>query len=124
MTKNVILLAGLPGCGKTTYLCRMCGDGWLIFDDFKANAYENSSAFRKSRKFPALIVALRHGLKCVVADIDFCKAASREEADKAIRYEMGDVALAWRLRGASSLTTHPPANGTSRGGIAPRFRLI
>src|SRR5271167_3336935 len=51
MSEDVILLAGLPGCGKTTHLCQMCGDGWLVFDDFKAKAFCDSSAFRKSRKF-------------------------------------------------------------------------
>ena len=79
---EVILLAGLPGCGKTTHLCQMCRDGWLAFDDFKADAIDGSSDFSKSRKFRALIVALNDGLRCVLADIDFCKTESREEAER------------------------------------------
>ena len=95
MSEDVILLAGLPGCGKTTHLCRMCRDGWLVFDDFKANAFDDSSAFCKSRKFRTLISALHDGLKCAVADIDFCKTKSRAEAERVLRAEVPGVKLGW-----------------------------
>jgi len=97
MSENVILLAGLPGCGKTTYLCQMSQDGWLVFDDYKAKAFDDSSAFRKSRKFRALISALRNGLRCAVADIDFCKTESREEAESVLSAEVPGVKLCWRF---------------------------
>jgi hypothetical protein len=97
MNEDVILLAGLPGCGKTTRLCQMCRDGWLAFDDFKANAFDDCSEFRKSRKFRALIGALRDGLKCAVADIDFCKTESREEAETVLLAEVQGVKLGWRF---------------------------
>jgi hypothetical protein len=75
----------------------MCRDGWLVFDDFKADAFDDSSAFRKSRKFPALILALRNGVRCVVADIHFCKTESREEAESVLRAEvLGSVEIRWR----------------------------
>lgn len=48
----------------------------MVFDDFKALAYEDCSKFRNSRKLSALLAALRNGLSCVVADIDFCDDAS------------------------------------------------
>jgi hypothetical protein len=97
MSGDVILLAGLPGCGKTTHLCQMCWDGWLVFDDFKANAFDNCSEFRKSRKFRALISALRDGLRCAVADIDFCKPESRTEAEKVLLEDVADVKAGWRF---------------------------
>jgi tRNA splicing ligase len=97
MSEDVILLAGLPGCGKTTHLCQMCRDGWLAFDDFKANAFDDCSEFGKSRKFRALISALRDGLKCAVADIDFCKTKSREEAVSVLLAEIPGVKIAWRF---------------------------
>jgi hypothetical protein len=97
MTENVILLAGLPGGGKTTHLCQMCWDGWLVFDDFKAEARDESPEFRKSRKFRTLISALRDGLKCAVADIDFCKTESRAEAEKVLLAEVPSVKLGWRF---------------------------
>ncbi|HMB84628.1 MAG TPA: hypothetical protein VKI40_11330 [Terriglobales bacterium] len=97
MSEDVILLAGLPGCGKTTHLCQMCRDGWLVFDDFKADAIDNSSMFRKSRKFRALISALSDGVKCAVADIDFCDAESREKAESVLLAEIPRVKLGWRF---------------------------
>lgn len=96
-TQVVILLAGLPGCGKTTLLCQMRRDGWLVFDDFKANAFDNSSEFRKSRKFRTLMAALSDGLRCVVADIDFCKTESRAEAQRVLMTDTPDVKIDWRF---------------------------
>ncbi len=95
MNENVILLAGLPGCGKTTYLCQMFTDGWLVFDDFKAMAFNDCSRFRDSRKFRTLITALRDGLKCAVADIDFCSTESRQEAERELLVEVPGVRRGW-----------------------------
>jgi broad-specificity NMP kinase len=38
MAGNIILIAGLPGSGKTTYMDGMRRDGWTIFYDFKDKA--------------------------------------------------------------------------------------
>jgi hypothetical protein len=95
MNEDVILLAGLPGCGKTTYLCQMFREGWLVFDDFKAMAFNDCSKFRNSRKFRALTRALRDGLKCAVADIDFCSTESREEAERELLVEVPGVRHGW-----------------------------
>jgi hypothetical protein len=95
MNEQVILMAGLPGSGKTTHLCQMLRDGWLIFDDYKAQAFEDCSRFGSSRKFLPLISALRCGLRCAVADIDFCKAESREEAEVLLRAIVPGITLRW-----------------------------
>ncbi len=95
-TGNVLLIAGLPGCGKTRYLSELCRDGWLVFDNFKAHAFDDCSAFRKSRNFPALILALRNGVKCVAGDIDFCRTESRAEAESVLRAEVPGVEIGWR----------------------------
>lgn len=90
---EIILLVGLPGSGKTTLLSRMLADGWLVFDDYKAHAFEDCSNFGSSTKFLPLIIALRAGLKCVVADIDFCETESREEAEGLLRAIVPGVQL-------------------------------
>ncbi len=95
MNDGVILIAGLPGCGKTTHLTHMLRDGWLVFDDYKAHACEDCSKFGSSRKFLPLIITLRAGLKCVVADIDFCRTESREEAVDLLRAIVPNVHLGW-----------------------------
>ncbi len=95
MAKNVLLVAGLPGCGKTTYLREMERDGWFVFDDFKARAVDDSPRFQNSRHFPALIARLREGIRCVVADIDFCKTNSRAEAERILGAEISGVEIGW-----------------------------
>jgi broad-specificity NMP kinase len=47
---EILLLAGLPGCGKTTYVKDLRLDGWSDFDDFKSEAVDNSPSFCKSKK--------------------------------------------------------------------------
>jgi len=94
-TAKVLLIAGLPGSGKTTYLCELRRDGWLVFDNFKSHAIDDCSAFRKSRNFLTLIQALRSGVKCVVADVDFCRTESRAEADSVLRAEVPGIEINW-----------------------------
>ena len=95
MTELLILIAGLPGSGKTTRLCQMLREHWLVFDDYKREAFNHSSKFRDSRKFRALVTALRDGVRCTVADIDFCKTESREEAEDILREEVPGLTLRW-----------------------------
>jgi RNase adaptor protein for sRNA GlmZ degradation len=95
MVGEIILIAGLPGSGKTTHLDCMRQNGWTIFDDFKANAYNDSSDFQHSRNYQTLLDALREGQKCAVADIDFCKTSSRDEAEVVLRTQVPDVKLSW-----------------------------
>jgi hypothetical protein len=95
MVGEIILIAGLPGSGKSTHMDSMWRDGWTIFDDFKANAHNDSSAFQHSRNYQILLSALRGGQKCAVADIDFCKTISRDEADVILRTQVPDVKLSW-----------------------------
>jgi hypothetical protein len=97
MNEQLILIAGLPGSGKTTYLCRMLRDGWLVFDDYKAEALEDCSKFGSSRKLLPLISALRASLRCAVADIDFCRTESRHEAEDALREQVPGVSLCWHF---------------------------
>ena len=35
MSAEIILIAGLPGSGKTTYINAREQEGWSIFDDFQ-----------------------------------------------------------------------------------------
>jgi len=89
---KIILIAGLPGSGKTTYIEKLRQEGWSIFDDFKANAYNDSSVFWHSRNYEALISAIREGRKCLVADIDFCNTKSRNEAELILRIQIPGTA--------------------------------
>ena len=75
----------------------MCRDGWIVFDDFKANAFNHSSAFRSSRKLSALLAALRDDLNCVAADIDFCRPEARTEAESVLRSEVPGLDLIWNF---------------------------
>lgn len=92
---EVLMVAGLPGCGKTMYLEELRRDGWLAFDDFKAGAIDNSPSFHKSRKFRTLLASVRDGGRCAVADIDFCRSESREEAENVLGAAVSGLKVRW-----------------------------
>lgn len=80
MKPEILLLVGLPGCGKTAYVDELRREGWECFDDFKSEAINNSPEFKMSSRFQSLLVRLRAGSRCAIADIDFCRTDSRREA--------------------------------------------
>jgi hypothetical protein len=97
MNPSVLMVVGLPGCGKTTYLEELRQDGWSAFDDFKAGAVDDSSMFCKSRSFAALLSSLREGGRCAVADIDFCRSAARTEAESVLRSMVSELQMGWHF---------------------------
>jgi hypothetical protein len=95
MDGEIVLIAGLPGSGKTCYLSEMEEVGWLVFDDYKREG--TSLEFRNSPRFQQLREALNIGSRCIVADIHFCKTESREEAERELGTEIPGVRISWRF---------------------------
>ena len=95
MTAEIMFIAGLPGSGKTIYMTLLRRQGWTVFDDFKADAHNNSSVFWHSRNYEPLLNALRYGQKCIVADIDFCNATSRSDAESTILTNFPALSPSW-----------------------------
>ncbi|MGD0629252.1 MAG: hypothetical protein ABR987_07860 [Terracidiphilus sp.] len=91
----VLILAGLPGCGKTTLIDSLKAKGWSTFDDYKAGALDNCSAFHKSQHFQSLIANLKCGHNCAISDIDFCHAGARAEAIRVLQDEIPGLRVDW-----------------------------
>jgi len=94
---EVLLVAGLPGCGKTTLRGELERQGYSVLDDYKACADDNSPRFWKSRHYDRLLQLLRQGTDCAVADIDFCHADARAEAERTLREQVPSVRVEWRF---------------------------
>lgn len=97
MCPRILLVAGLAGSGKTPYLTRLGAEGWVVFDDFKANSRMNSSHLRNARRCEELIQALRDGRNCVVADMGFCRSRDRDEAESILLQEVPTVTIEWQF---------------------------
>lgn len=97
MSPGVLLVAGLPGSGKTPYLEWLQDQGWEVFDDFKANARDDSPRFRDAPRYDVLVRTLREGHRCAVADLAFCRQADRDEADHVLRQEVPHLVIEWQF---------------------------
>ena len=75
----LMLVAGLPGSGKSTW-CRgvAARTGAVLIDDFKSDAPD--LVFRNALKLPRLARAVAAGRSCIVADIDFTRTDARTDA--------------------------------------------
>jgi hypothetical protein len=94
MSELLILMAGLPGSGKTTRLDKMREEGWRVFDDYKA---DGTGSFQSSARFNELICALGEGSRCVVADIDFCNTDARNQAESIVRGKIPGLDFGWEF---------------------------
>ena len=93
---KAIFIVGLPGSGKTYYVCDLASEiNAEKFDDFKADAIDNCSHFTFARRYEELINKLRSGLDAIISDIDFCKTESRDEARQCIEQQVQGVEFEW-----------------------------
>jgi predicted kinase len=72
---RLIIVIGLTGSGKTTYLEKIKANGEIdyMFDDFHACAAGNSHKIEASKYFNKLSSCLSDRKNCAIADIEFCK---------------------------------------------------
>jgi len=94
---EVLLIAGLPGSGKTFLRAELERQGYVVFDDHKAQAHDDSPHFWKSRHFDTLLLRLREGTRCAVTDIDFCHTRARVEAEATLHERVPVLRLEWRF---------------------------
>jgi G3E family GTPase len=93
MTK-VILIAGLPGSGKSTCIDNNYPDDkYKRFDDYKNKAI--NLKFNSSRHFEKLIENLKNSNDCVLSDIDFCDPKSRTEAQTFLEELVPEATIQW-----------------------------
>jgi hypothetical protein len=73
---TLYIVIGLLGSGKSYYLKNLIkkgnADHTCVYDDYYANAYNNSSLTKDSKYFKALIDNLKGERNCVAVDIAFC----------------------------------------------------
>jgi predicted kinase len=97
VSPRIVLVAGLAGSGKTPYLARLGAEGWIAFDDFKANSRMNLPHLRNAPRYDELIQALRDGRNCVIADMGFCRSRDRHEAESILRKDVPSVTIEWQF---------------------------
>lgn len=81
---NVLMVVGLPGSGKTTYVKNLPDSGYAFFDD-PAVSEENMGKVKK---------AVSEGLDVVITDVYCLSQNAREKAEKVLRYA-GAKCVTW-----------------------------
>ncbi len=89
----MLVVIGLPGCGKAALLAQMQREGYCIFDDFHADA--DAPFVEMSPNFGPLMDALFAGHDCAVSDNAFCVPEYRSEFLKAITSRLRDQSIEW-----------------------------
>jgi len=93
VTPKLIIIIGLPGSGKFCYLEDLCKkrEVQYIYDDFHANAFNDSRKVVGSQHFCALISHLKNGEDCAISDVAFCKNTRLKEVIDETMKEAKDV---------------------------------
>ena len=95
MTK-IIIIAGLPGSGKTEYGKSLEQKGIWFVSDFKKDAIDDNPHFPNSRYYIELFNRLHKGITCAIADIDFCREEAQMEAEDCIRALVPNIKIEWQ----------------------------
>jgi hypothetical protein len=69
---KVIIVIGMPGSGKTTYLRKELGH-LPSTDDYYAGSLDGSFYFNKGRDYEKLKDALSRGEDYAISDVEFCR---------------------------------------------------
>ena len=93
---QLIIVAGLPGSGKTTYLHQLKAAGYIDwhYDDFQDHSRNKSPNPKHSRYYGSLIKHLRYHQTVAVADIRYCTPLHIQELLTALYNTVPHLSLA------------------------------
>jgi len=93
------MICGLPGSGKSHWIEQHKQEFARVIPDFFKNALFNCSdsgrKFWRGRSYPELIVDLRSGKQCCIADVIFCCVEARDAAEKLLREAVPSIEISW-----------------------------
>jgi predicted kinase len=95
---TLIVVAGLPGSGKSTLIKQMQADDpslGLVEGDHMGNSHGHSPRLKDSRHHETLIRDLSAGKNCVIGDIEFVRTEKRRELEDTVRAAAPDVEIKW-----------------------------
>ena len=71
---KLLIVIGLPGSGKTTYIQSFVKDNpeYSVYDDYQGETYNHDSDPRLSKHFGSLVSTLKQAKSAVVSDIRYC----------------------------------------------------
>lgn len=93
---RLIILAGLHGSGKSTFIRKYYPTGFVVFDDLMKNSHGGQPEFRHSQHLNSLVCALEEGKNIVVADVRFCEPGFQQDFLDTLAPWSGKHQILWR----------------------------
>ncbi|HSX31498.1 MAG TPA: AAA family ATPase [Candidatus Saccharimonadales bacterium] len=95
-TPSLLVVVGMPGSGKTTYLQKLLAEGRVdsVYDDYqKDTPEEDRSNPRRSPNFAAVCADLSHGRRVAINDIRYCSAPELERLCTTMQEKFPDLKI-------------------------------
>jgi hypothetical protein len=94
------MICGLPGSGKSHWIEQHKSEfEERVIPDFFKDALGHDSGgglkFWQAQYYPELIVNLRSGKDCCIADVEFCRLEVRDAAEKLLREAVPGLIIEW-----------------------------
>jgi hypothetical protein len=123
---KVVLIAGLPGSGKSTYGTTLKGviGATDFVDDYHADAINGNVAFNHGRKYCEMVAGLQKGQTWIASDIEWCRPEKRRAVEDALRAALPSVALEWRFLSTDESVCRERVNGRGRPSAQSELQKI
>lgn len=100
MSGKAILIAGLPGSGKSTHAKKLLEsdpEAVRYVNDYHWKSVDNKPVLDHGRAFADMTNGLRRGETWISSDVEWCRSEQRHAIERDLENEVPDVVVEWHF---------------------------